>query len=143
VDNVTEIIKLAEIRLKEAKVLFDNQLYDGCIYLAGYSVELMLKAKIAQLLDVDDLFVTFDSRVLRPFKVHNLEDLLLYSGLYKEVAESEDETFYGYWSLLVSRWSEHLRYEKCGTCDMVNASELLTAIEDNQNGILQWIKEKF
>lgn len=141
-DNVNEIVKLAEIRLKEAKILFDNQLYDGCIYLAGYSVELMLKAKIAQLLNVSDLFVSFEGRAIRPFKTHNLNDLILYAGLYRDIAESENETFRGYWSFLILRWSEHLRYAKSGSCTQTDANNIITAIEDTENGILQWIKLK-
>jgi len=101
-DNVTEIVKLAETRLKEAKVLFDHQLYDGCIYLAGYSVELMLKAKIAQLLDLDDLFVNYENRVTRSFKVHRLQDLAMYAGLHNDISSGNNGTFDSYWSFIIT-----------------------------------------
>lgn len=141
-DNVTEIVKLAETRLKEAKVLFDNQLYDGCIYLAGYSVELMLKAKIAQLLDLDDLFVNYENRVTRSFKVHRLQDLAMYAGLHNDISSGNNGTFDSYWSFIITVWSENLRYEKSGTCTQIDASNILTAIQDPQNGVLQWIRTR-
>lgn len=45
--NPSEIIKLAWQRLQEAEILYSNNMHDGAFYLAGYSVELMLKAKYA------------------------------------------------------------------------------------------------
>jgi hypothetical protein len=35
---------LAYLRLQEAEVLFAADLYDGCVYLCGYVIELALKA---------------------------------------------------------------------------------------------------
>jgi len=49
-----ELKKLARTRLKEAKVLYQNGLYDGACYLAGYVIELALKARICKVLDLDD-----------------------------------------------------------------------------------------
>lgn len=44
-----EIIRnLAALRLEEAQVLAQNGKPDGAFYLAGYSVELALKAKVAE-----------------------------------------------------------------------------------------------
>lgn len=40
--------KLAILRLKEAKILYDNGCYAGAYYLAGYSIECALKACIAK-----------------------------------------------------------------------------------------------
>lgn len=43
-----ELKKLAKTRLIEAKALLDNELYDGARYLAGYVIELALKARVLQ-----------------------------------------------------------------------------------------------
>jgi len=40
--------KLAETRLKEAQILYDNRFWSGSYYLAGYSIECALKACIAK-----------------------------------------------------------------------------------------------
>ena len=36
--NRNDFQQLAEIRVKEAKVLLDNQCFDGAYYLLGYAV---------------------------------------------------------------------------------------------------------
>lgn len=54
--NPEEIKKLAFQRLKEAEILYKNEMYDGAFYLAGYSVELILKAKICERLGIPNLF---------------------------------------------------------------------------------------
>ena len=141
-ENVEEIVKIAELRLKEANVLFDNDCFDGCIYLAGYCIELLLKAKIAMLLDLDNLFVSVGKEKIKPFRIHNLQNLALYAGLHKQISEETNETFKEYWSLLLSQWSEDLRYSKCGNCTKVRAENFLRAIEDSNNGIKRWIEEK-
>lgn len=141
-DDIREIVRIAELRLKEAKILFDAECFDGCIYLAGYSVELLLKAKIAQLMDLDNLFVSIGKEKIKPFKIHKLTDLALYAGLYKQISEETDETFKEYWSLLYSQWSEDLRYKKCGSCSQIRAKNFIKAIEDPVNGIKIWIEGK-
>jgi HEPN domain-containing protein len=46
--NRADFHKLAEIRIKEARVLLDRKCYAGAYYLAGYAVECALKACIAR-----------------------------------------------------------------------------------------------
>lgn len=41
-----ELQQLARLRLREAEALFAAGLYDGCVYLCGYVVELALKARM-------------------------------------------------------------------------------------------------
>ena len=54
--NSDEIKELARLRLKEAVILCKAHKYDGAFYLAGYSIELMLKARICKHFQVEDLF---------------------------------------------------------------------------------------
>jgi len=142
VENVEEIVKIAELRLKESKILFDNECFDGSIYLAGYCIELLLKAKISMLLDLDNLFVSVGKEKIKPFRIHKLPDLALYAGLHKQISEESNETFKEYWSLLYSQWSQDLRYSKCGNCSKSRAENFLKAIEDPTNGVKKWIEEK-
>ena len=48
--------QLARLRLEEAAVLVANNRPDGAFYLAGYAVELTLKARIAERLGIASLF---------------------------------------------------------------------------------------
>ena len=47
----TDLRKLARTRLGDAQKLFESKRYDGAIYLAGYAIELALKARICQTLE--------------------------------------------------------------------------------------------
>ncbi len=91
--NRTKIQEIAEQRLVEAELLFQNGYYDGACYLVGYCVELALKAVICKTLDIDDLFTTnYRSELVRPFKTHDLDSLFVYAGLKNrfEIAKSID-----------------------------------------------------
>lgn len=118
------IRNLATLRLEEAEILIQHNKPDGAFYLAGYSVELMLKAKIAERLGVSSLFADqplavelfSDSKRLRDFvKTHNLELLLVLSGLRPAYvqAKATSRTFAKFDRLLWS-WSEQLRYRLPG-----------------------------
>lgn len=52
----TEIIYLSDKKLEAAEVLLKNDLVDDAYYLAGYSLELLLKAKICKSLLIPDFF---------------------------------------------------------------------------------------
>ena len=45
-----DLKKISKTRLKEAKTLCDNKLYDGAMYLYGYVIETALKARICKVL---------------------------------------------------------------------------------------------
>jgi hypothetical protein len=94
-----EIIKIADTRLEESKLLLNNKYYSGAFYLAGYSVELYLKAKICQSFGIDDLFSDTNpiegiGKVREAVKIHNLILLLIYSGLkpkYDELIKNKPD----------------------------------------------------
>lgn len=106
-----EIKKIARLRLREAKLLTENNLLDGAFYLAGYSVELMLKAKTCE-----------------HFGVPNLFD--------ENSGDTKDQL-----SLLFGRWDENCRYLPEGTMtSKKDMAALVKALEETPNGILTWIE---
>lgn len=44
--EVRRFVRVAKLRFEDARLLFDNERYNGAIYLGGYCVECMLKAII-------------------------------------------------------------------------------------------------
>ena len=48
-----ELQLISKTRLKEVKILYQNRLYDGAIYLSGYVIETALKARICRILNDD------------------------------------------------------------------------------------------
>jgi HEPN domain-containing protein len=139
--NPKEIIKIAESRIAEAKILSAAGYYEGAFYLAGYSIEMALKAKICLHLDIPNLFD--DSKLLDKlrFKTHDIITLLLLSGIRKkfETEMSKNVPLYEHWNLISTTWNEKSRYDCCGTKSKQEAEDLITAISDNLNGVLTWI----
>ncbi|MGF7076483.1 hypothetical protein [Mucilaginibacter sp. R-33] len=150
-NNPTEIRKLAYQRLKEAEILYNNTMCDGAFYLAGYSVELMLKAKICDRLGIPNLFDETNSNtnsirgigdIRKTLKTHNLFTLLIFSGLKvkfdNDKANNKDLAKAN--SLLFNAWDENARYKPCG--HMLNKDvEKLINLLSGANGILSWIEQ--
>ena len=124
-------------------------LFDGAVYLAGYSLELALKARICRLLDSDyPLEGPFIS-----FKTHSYNTLLRLAGLEKafDAQKLTDADFNRYWSTLIGSngaggtegWSETWRYRSLGTVSEASALSFIQAIEDPKSGILTWIKTQW
>ena len=149
--NPTEIRNLAKQRLSEAEILYQNGKYDGAFYLAGYSIELTLKAKICERLGIPNLFDETDantnsikgiSEIRKTLKTHNLFTLLIFSGLKIkfdndkatniELAKAN--------SLLFNAWDENARYKPCGHMLDKDVEKLINLLSQS-NGILSWIEQ--
>lgn len=82
------------------------------------------------------------NETLRAFKIHNLSELVILAGLstkYKQLNITNNILF-SYWEYIKNdiKWSEQLRYQSGFT--QSEAEKMINAINDPQNGILQWIK---
>ena len=139
----TELKKLTQLRLKEAKALCSTKLYDGSCYLAGYCIELALKAAICKRMGTPNFFGTIRPETARAFKIHNLEELITLAGLYTQFNERVNTNiqFGNNWSFIKTtiNWSEQLRYQMGR--NQVETQMMLLALTDPQNGILPWIKK--
>jgi hypothetical protein len=136
--NRKDLQKLANTRIREAKVLFKAGEYSGAYYLAGYGVECALKACIAKNVKRHD----FPEKGLsdRVF-THDLTDLLRHSKL-KAGLEAELRATPGFaasWDLVI-QWSEASRYTVWSRQD---AEALLDAITRRKDGVMPWIKQRW
>jgi HEPN domain-containing protein len=135
--------KLSDLRLDEAKILLKSGLYDGAFYLGGYAIEFALKARICKVLDIthylDESDYYFDS-----FRTHNLEELLILSGLKRKFYSSckKSPELLLNWQI-TSTWNEELRYASPGKCSEDDAKKFINAIKDPKEGVLTWIKTKW
>ena len=138
-----EFQQIALLRLDEAETLLIQGKYDGCCYLAGYALELALKAVICNRMDNDSFFDILKSETARAFKIHNLSELVILAGLSKEYKklEVDNPILSGNWEYIKNdiKWSEQLRYQ-IGLTE-IQAKTMITAINDPLNGILEWIKK--
>ena len=132
----SEFEELAEIRLKEAKVLCRDGNYDGAYYLAGYSIECALKACIAERTRPEEF--PPNPKIVSDCYTHDLGKLAKRAEIEQQLKlqTGADKTFAQNWNV-VKGWSEQSRYERH---NKVSAEELIEAIEDSSNGILPWLR---
>ena len=127
---------LAQTKIDDAVTLLMNGGFANAFYIAGYSLELGLKACIASQFSADNIP---DHKFVAQIYTHDLAQLVKLAGLKplldQEIRSSAD--FGANWGI-VSEWSEASRYESRTAGD---AQLLITAITDPKNGILPWIKK--
>ncbi len=131
-----DLKQLSRRRLQEAEALFRAGLYDGAAYLAGYAVELALKARICKLLGVNEYP---GSRFKTTYAVHDLGQLLYLAGLEAKLNLGNRSLFRN-WSVAVP-WGPEQRYLRVGTYSKQKARGILEAISEPKDGILEWLKK--
>jgi uncharacterized protein (UPF0332 family) len=134
-----EIQKIALKKLKDAEQLYKMGCYDNAFYLAGYCIELSLKARICKNMDIDNLFMTAH---VKNFKTHEFDVLLMFSGLTEKFndAKSRNVDLHQNWSY-ICRWKEDSRYVIVGSKTQTEVLQFLDAIRHPVNGYLKWIKK--
>lgn len=130
-----ELKAIARLRLREAEALYGVGLYDGAAYLAGYVVEMALKARICRFLGLAEYPSTGP---LKPvYAVHDLDQLALLAGLRPQLSPANAALFAN-WSV-AQPWKPDRRYTAPGTYTRQDALDILNAIRDPNGGILRWI----
>jgi HEPN domain-containing protein len=128
---------LATQRVREAKVLLDNQCFPGAYYLLGYAVECALKACIAR---QTNRFDFPDRKTVNDSYTHDLEKLLSVSGLKVEHDNEvkSNPQFADNWAI-TKDWSEEARYSV--DISRAEAENLYYAVTARGNGVLAWLKK--
>jgi len=137
-----ELKRIATTRLKEAKALYGKGLYDGSVYLAGYVVEIALKARICRILKETDY--PENGRIGNAYKTHKIDELMLLAGLRDQLIQKKttEPQFLSNWNL-VTPWSETFRYRPIGSATQAEALDIIEALEDTNYGIFTWIKKRW
>lgn len=136
IETRAEFQALAETRLEEAKTLLDQSKWDGAYYLAGYAVELALKACIIKKLMATDAFPGKD--LSKDCYTHAFDNLLRAAKLEAvwQIAIQSDSAFEANW-WKANEWSEVTRYHRI---DEPEARGLFEAITEAAHGVLAWIQ---
>lgn len=132
----TDFQKLADMRLREAKVLLDASEWDGAYYLAGYAVECGLKACIIRRLNSSDAWP--ERRFSEDCYKHDLTVLLRVADLATPLDSAGPVA--ASWGQ-VKDWNEQSRYEH-GKSEKV-VREFCEAITNATDGVLPWIKGRW
>jgi len=137
--GISEQSKAGKYRLDDAQALLTAVRWCGAMYMAGYSIECLLKTKLMRMYECRHLRELQEELQRRgvlsaqtSIFTHQLEPLLRLAGGLERLRQSEE-----HWRLfnLVNRWVPAWRY----TADLSNAedaADFLTAV----NRISQWIE---
>ena len=126
---------LAQMRLDDSLYLFQAGRSSSAYYLAGYAVELGLKACIANLIQPNAIP---DKGFINAVYVHKLDSLLSTAGLLPsfQTDAKADSDFAAYWAV-ASQWTEQSRYE---LWDPMSAASMIQAIHEPAHGVFRWVK---
>lgn len=125
---------LVDLRLREARVLFRGEMFVGSIYLAGYAVECELKHAICSTLAWEHL--------RRTFQTHDLELLLLHSGLDARLRGNQAvlESYTTISELWRMEGDSSIRYCREAAIDRETATLFLNCVEDTRVGVVPWLR---
>jgi len=131
-----DLERLAQVRLEDALFLLQANRPSSAYYLAGYAVELALKACISKLMQPN---LIPDKAFINAIYTHKLDSLLSTAGLRPQFDADikVDPQFAAYWAI-VNNWSEESRYE---FWDPISAATLLQAVNEPNHGVFQWVKK--
>jgi HEPN domain-containing protein len=133
--NRNDFQETAELRLRESKVLLAAGFSDGAYYLAGYAVECALKACIARRTREYDFP---EKKLVNDSHTHDLGKLLNLAELKDELnAVIVNDPAMESALDKIQDWSETSRYQRKTAQE---ATALLKAIEDQEGGLLPWIR---
>jgi len=153
-----EIHELAKQRLREAKLLLKEGHYNIAFYLAGYSIELTLKAKICEHFNILDLFseenisnntnylkendqkeqnekigkiIKIKNKIKEMVKIHDFDTLMLFCGLYSKYVKLSQITKEIYNNIiLINTWNTNIRYKKIGFITKEQAENIILFLEE-------------
>jgi hypothetical protein len=118
-----ELRKIARAKLRDAEVLYKNRRYDSAIYLCGYTMEAVLKARICRTLKWEGFPETRgEFQDYQSFRTHDLEILLSLSGVKEKTLNNHASE----WSK-VSSWSPEMRYRPVGTTLRIDVFRMIEA----------------
>lgn len=131
----TDLQLVAQAKINDAEILLQSKRFSNAYYLAGYAVEIGLKACIARILAPETIP---DKAIIKGILNHQFVGLVGLAGLTQELRDEQDKDpqFGAYWGV-VNEWEPDARYEDR---DAMSAQLLLQAILDPKSGVLQWIK---
>lgn len=130
-----DLQKLADEKLSDAQILFNSKSWSNAYYVAGYAVELAIKACIAKSFKADTIP---DKGLVNDTYSHKFPSLIGTAGLRAELQKQEQasQDFAVAWGV-VNEWSPDDRYRVNSEQD---AKELVEAISHATHGVLPWIK---
>jgi len=134
----TDLQNLARRRLREARLLLQNGLYDGAYYLFGLAIECAIKSCIARRTRRHDFP---DKQVVSESHTHDLTKLMKIAGLEPALLleSAAHPLFATNWNV-VKDWKVETRYLIVG---QQKASDMRSAVVGKPHGVMSWIRRNW
>jgi hypothetical protein len=133
--SIADLDQACQERLDDAKILLRGGRYAAAITHAIYALEIKLKVLICRRLDI--------SRLPKVFEIHDLEALMLHTGLNTKLQRSKRlQAVATNWNELVdlSRKMDQIRYKPDPNQWNKQLAELvLHHLQDPHDGVLPWL----
>lgn len=131
----TDLQRCAQCKLDDAIFLLGNRRFSNAYYLAGYALEIGLKACISRQIVSETIP---DPEFVKRIYIHELPRLVGFAGLTEQLQkhQASDKLFAEFWGI-VTEWNESVRYS---IIEPISAQAMLTATTHPQSGVMQWIK---
>jgi HEPN domain-containing protein len=130
----TELRRLFEEKARDARFLLDRRSFSNAFYLAGYAVEIGLKAAIASQFRANTIP---EKRFVNDIYSHDLRKLIEVAGLTQQLAVARQSNgFDANWAT-IENWRPESRYVMVGRA---SARAMVGAVDDPQDGVLHWIR---
>ncbi len=123
-----------EERLKEAKSLLRRGAFGSAIAYGIYAVEIYLKVRICETLDLEAL--------PRAFQIHDLDGLLVLSGLRRRMDALGTSPIKANWDELTTLDVSDFRYKPANSWTSEQAKKILDQIDHPKEGVLRWLKKQ-
>jgi hypothetical protein len=134
--NRADFRQLAQCRVEEAEILLRNRKFSGAYYLAGYSIECAIKARLAKQTKRYDF--PPEPNFVRDIYTHNLAQLLEKANLLDvfKREKARDPQLGAYWNT-IKDWTANSRYQ---LQSQKKARAIVKAVSDPQHGVLRCIR---
>jgi hypothetical protein len=141
--NQAELQQMATERIKDAEALLSGGRWEFAYYTAGYAIECALKSCVlSRMILTGWVFKEDVKRVVDDCRTHDFMKLVVISGLLDELNDAKKasaaakDKFDSNWQV-VRLWAVTSRYESKTESE---ARDLVAAIVDDPDGVLQWIR---
>lgn len=135
--NRAELQQLSTERIEDARALLAANQWSGAYYLAGYSLECALKSCVLAYIERTGIIFE-DKKYAEKCWTHDIEELVRQAALTveRDKAAGANLNLGQNWSI-AKDWSESSRYR---TSTQLQAEKLVSALTDNTDGVLPWVK---
>ncbi|MGO9470472.1 MAG: hypothetical protein ACLQVF_40790 [Isosphaeraceae bacterium] len=130
--DVADLQAAAADRLLDAEALFAADRFGSAIAMGIYSLEIHLKVRICQTLNL--------AALPKPFEIHELESLLVLSGL-QAARDTASQAVITNWEEIADQSIRinSLRYSGSINWTQIDAQEFLKRLRDPPDGVLSWL----